>query len=131
MTLNRPLAAFLAARHDGRVQSVPKIVRQVIEFVRAVDFNRLARGVEDHFAMSALVQVLFQLGSRFSGDRVVDQVVEKGDELSAGHLVAPKLSIFLAQGLISQAPSLSTLVFCGSSGSNARAVAAVRAAAAI
>jgi hypothetical protein len=54
-----PSAAFFAAGHDGGVEALAETVGQVVDFVGAVDFDGLAGGVEDDFAVAAAVQVLF------------------------------------------------------------------------
>jgi hypothetical protein len=82
------LAADFAARHDGGVQAVTKIFGHFVDFVAAVNLNCLAGGVEDDFAVAALLQVQFDLSSGLGGNRVVNQVIENGKKLSAGHAAA-------------------------------------------
>src|ERR1039458_3545718 len=81
----RRSAALFAAGHDGGVEALAEAGGQVVDLVGTVDFDGLARGVEDDLAVAAAPQVLLQLGARLGGHRVVDQVVEKGEKLSAGH----------------------------------------------
>lgn len=71
-----PSAAFFAAGHDGGVQALAEPCGQVVNFVRAVDFDRFAGGVERDFAVLAALQVVLQLGAHLGRHRVVDQVVE-------------------------------------------------------
>ena len=77
------LTAFFTAGHDGGVQAFAKAVGKVVDLVRAVDLDGLAGGIENHFAVSAFVQVFLDFGAGLRGDGVVDQVVKQGDELSA------------------------------------------------
>ena len=79
------LAAFFAAGHDGGVESFAEVVGEIVNLVRTVDLDGFAGGVEDNFAMAALVHMLFNFGLGFSGDGVVDDVVEQGDEFCASH----------------------------------------------
>jgi hypothetical protein len=69
--------------------------------------------------------VLFDFCARFGGDGVVDHVVEEGDELGAGHLIAPRVAAqtasLNAKDLISRASVPGTQLLltrhsCGSSG---------------
>lgn len=83
--MRRASTALFAAGHDGGVEALTKASRQVVDFVRPIDLNGLARGVESDFAMFAAVQMLLQLGTRFGGHRVVNQIVEKSEKLSASH----------------------------------------------
>jgi len=82
-------AAVFAAGHDGCVEAVTKSVGQIVQLVGAIDLNGLAGRVVDHFAVPALVQVLFEFRAGLCGKGVVvDQLVEMGQEFSAGHLSA-------------------------------------------
>src|SRR6185437_7603892 len=78
-----------ASRHDGCVEALAQVSGELIYLVGAVDFYRLARGVENHLAVPALVHMLLDLGAQFRGHAVVDQVVEEVQKLSAGHLSTP------------------------------------------
>ncbi len=80
------LAAFFAARHDGGVEALAETNRQIVELVRAVDLDGLARGAEGDFAVIAAFEVVLQLNARLGGYRVVDQIIKEGEELSAGHV---------------------------------------------
>ena len=55
----------------------------------AVDFDGLSRGVEYDFAVAAAAQVSFEFGARIGSHGAVDQVVEKGEKLFAGHFSTP------------------------------------------
>ncbi len=83
-------AALLTSRHDGRVQAVPKIVGHLVDFVATVDLDGLSRGVKDDLAVAALLQVRFNFSASLSGNRVVDQIVENGEKLGAGHDAASR-----------------------------------------
>lgn len=78
-------AAFFAASHDGGVQSIAKVLRHLVNLVGAVDLDRLASRVEDDLAVAALLEVLFDFGTGLRRNGVVDQFVEDGEKLSAGH----------------------------------------------
>ena len=82
-------AAFFTAGHDGGVEALAQVGRQVIDFVGAVDFDGLAGGAEGHLAVVAAAQMFLQVSAHFSGHRIVDQVIEQGEELSAGHFSTP------------------------------------------
>lgn len=62
---------------------------QVIQLMRPVNLNRLTGGVKDHLAGSAVAQMLLQIGARLGGQRVVDQIIEKGEKLFAVHFSVP------------------------------------------
>ena len=51
------LAALFAAGHDGGVQAFAEAGREVVNFVRAIDFNGLAGGVEGDLAVVAASEV--------------------------------------------------------------------------
>jgi len=89
------LAAVFAARHDGGVQPVTKIFGHFVDFVAAVNLNCFAGGVEDDFAVAALLQVQFDLSAGLGGNRVVNQVIENGKKLSAGHAAASRAECIL------------------------------------
>jgi hypothetical protein len=82
-------AALLASGHDGGVESFTQIGGQVVDFVGAVDFDGLAGGIEDDLAVSATAQMGLQLGAHIGGHLVVDQIVEKGKKVFAGHFTIP------------------------------------------
>ena len=84
------LAAFFASSHDCRVQAITEIIGHLVNFVAAVDLDRLSRGVEDYLAVAALLQVGFNFSAGLSGNRVVDQIVENGKKLGAGHDAASR-----------------------------------------
>jgi hypothetical protein len=94
------LAALFAAGHDGGVEAFLEVGGKIVKFMRAVDFDGLAGGVEDDLAVLAAVHVLFKLGARLGGDFVVDQVVEKGKKLFAGHF----FSLPVSPNLVSLGP---------------------------
>ena len=73
------------------MEAFAEVWRQVIDLVGAIDLDGFAGGVEDDFAMAALVKMLFDLGARFSGNRVVDEVVKQGDKFGAGHASTPNI----------------------------------------
>jgi len=62
---------------------------QIVQLMGPVNLNRLASGVEDHLAGTAVAQMLLQIGARFGGQRVVDQIIEKGEKLFAVHFSIP------------------------------------------
>ena len=114
-------AAFFAAGHYCGVEAIAEVVGEVVDFVGAVDLDGFAGGVEDDFAVTALVHVLFDFCARFGGDGVVNHVIEEGEEFGAGHFLPPGIANCIVQDLISlaslrRAPVLWTLLSCGSSG---------------
>jgi len=87
-------AALLAAGHDSGVEAVAQAGGQVVDFVRAVDFDGLAGGVEDDLAVATSAQMRLQFGACIGGYRVVDEVIEKAEEFFAGHFSLPVFSGF-------------------------------------
>jgi hypothetical protein len=57
--------------------------------VFAIDRDRLASGVENHFAVVALTNVILHLGEEFRLDLSVEIIGELRKKISAGHGVAP------------------------------------------
>jgi hypothetical protein len=84
-------AAFFAAGHYGGVEALAEAGRQVVNFMRPIDFNGLAGGAEGDFAVAAPVQMLVQLGASLHSHFIVNEVVEEGEKLCAGHFSAPFL----------------------------------------
>jgi len=82
-------AALLAAGHDGGVEALAQAGWEVVNLMGSIDFDGLPRGVENDLAVPAAAQVGLQFGARLGGHRVVDQVVEKGEKLFAGHFSLP------------------------------------------
>src|ERR1700721_3297903 len=82
-------AYFLALLHDRAVQPLAYFRGKLVDLVALEDFDGLARGVQNHFAVPALAQVNFNLGARLHGNRFVKYVVENFEELRAGHASAP------------------------------------------
>ena len=81
----RGSAAFFAAGHDGGVEAFAEAGGHVVDLVGAVDFDGLAGGRESDFAVLAALEVLLQVGAEGGRHRVVNEIVEKGEELCAGH----------------------------------------------
>ena len=71
------------------MKALSEVGGQVVDFVGAIDFNGLPRGAERDLAVVAAAQVLLQFGAGLGGYRVVDQIVEQREKLSAGHFLAP------------------------------------------
>ena len=85
----RDSAALLAAGHDGGVEALAEAGGQVVDLVGAIDFDGLAGGIEGDHAVIAAAEMLLQLRSHLRRDRAVNEVVQQGKELSAGHFSAP------------------------------------------
>ena len=68
-------AAFFAAGHDGGVKAFAEVGGEFVDFVGAVNFYRFTGGVEDDFAVAALIHVLFDFGAQRRGNGVVDEIV--------------------------------------------------------
>ena len=73
------------------MEAFAEVGGQVVDLVGTVDLDGLAGGVEYDFAVVALVKMLLDLGARFSGNGVVNQVVEQGDKFGAGHAPTPNM----------------------------------------
>jgi hypothetical protein len=76
------------------VESLAKTYGKIINLMGAVDFDSLACGIEDDLAVLAAAQVGLQFSARFGSHRVIDQIIEKGEKLFAGHfllLASPSL----------------------------------------
>ncbi len=83
------LAAFFAAGHDGGVEALAEAGRHFVELVRAIDLDGFAGGAEGDFAVLAAAHMLLEVGAHLPGGGVVDQVVEQGKKLGAGHFSTP------------------------------------------
>jgi len=107
-------AAFFAAGHDGGVEAFAEIGGKVVNLVGKIDLDGFAGGVEDNFAVSALVKMLFDLGARFGGNGIVNQVVKQCDKFGAGHASTPKngKAIALALPLLRTASGAKALLPC-------------------
>ena len=82
-------AAFFAAGHDGGMEAFAEAGGHLVDLVGAVDLDGLAGGAEGDFAVLAAAQVLLQVGTHLGGYRIVDQIVEQSQKLSAGHFSTP------------------------------------------
>ena len=58
---------------------------QIVDLVLPINLNSLACRIECYYAVITALQVFLQVSSHLRGHRVVDQVVELGQKLSAGH----------------------------------------------
>jgi hypothetical protein len=74
-----------AALLDDGVEAGTYFGRKFVEFVALIDFNGLARGIEDDFAVTAASQVRLNIGACLGSDRFVDHIVEDRQKFSAGH----------------------------------------------
>lgn len=93
-------AALLATGHDSGVKALLQAGGQIINFMGAVDFDSLARGVEDDHAVAATAEVRLQFDAHLGGHRVVDQVVEMGEKLFASHFFVPVSPDLVSLGLL-------------------------------
>ena len=82
-------AALFATSHNGGMQTFPKTGGHIVNLVRTVDLYRFAGSAKRDLAVFASSQVLLEVGAHFGGDRVVDQIIEQGEKLSAGHFSTP------------------------------------------
>ena len=82
-------AAAFALCHDGGVQAFAQIFGKLVDFVLSVDGDGLACGIEDHLAVLALADVGLNLREEASVCLTVEEVVQFGEELGAGHLLSP------------------------------------------
>jgi hypothetical protein len=81
--------ALFAAGHDGGVEAVAEAGRELVDLVRAIDFDGLAGGVEGDFAVLAALKMLLELGARVGSYLVVNEVIEEGEKFRAGHFALP------------------------------------------
>jgi len=65
-------AAGFATLHDGGAQAVGDFIRQIVEFVAAIDIDGFAGGVDDDLAVVAGAEVLFDLGEQVGVDSTVE-----------------------------------------------------------
>jgi hypothetical protein len=82
-------AALFAALHDRLVQALAQTHRHLVDLVGPVDLDCLAGGVQRDFAMVATTQMILQIGAHLGSHRVVDQVIEHCQKLSARHFSLP------------------------------------------
>ena len=71
------------------MEAVAETGRHVVDLVGTIDLDRFARGAEGDLAVLTSAQVLLQVTPHLGGYRVVDQVIEHGEELSARHFSTP------------------------------------------
>ena len=90
------LADLGAAGFDDGVEAGGDFRGDFVKLVALIDFDGLARGVEDDFAVAALAKVGFNLSAGLGGKGFVDDVVENRQKFSAGHLIN---SVLLARPL--------------------------------
>jgi hypothetical protein len=83
------LAAFFAAGHDGGVEALAEVGGQVVDFVGTIDLDGFAGGAEGDLAVLATAQMFLQVSAHFGGYRIVDQIIEQSEKLSAGHFSTP------------------------------------------
>jgi len=58
-------AAFFASGHDGGVEAFAEACGEFVDFVRAINLDGLAGGVEDHLAVAAAAEMGLQFGAHF------------------------------------------------------------------
>ena len=58
----------LALGHNGLMEAAPKVFRELINLVIAVNFDGFLGGVHDHMAFVAPMEVLIQLSPKAGGD---------------------------------------------------------------
>ena len=69
--------AFLlcpALGHDGRVEPLAKLRRNLVDVIPAVDFDRLSRRIQNDLAMTATCQVSAYLFEQFRADLSIEVV---------------------------------------------------------
>jgi hypothetical protein len=83
-------AAFtLTFCHDGSVQALAQLRRELVNLVFSVDRDRLPSGVQNHFAVMALTNVILYFGKEARLDLSVKIIGKLGKKISAGHGVMP------------------------------------------
>ena len=88
------LLALGAFGHDGRPKPSAQIVRQLIEFGIAIDFDGFLGGITDNIAVMTPSQVIFELGLGALVDRPVQVVGQFLEEFSTFHLSPSPLARF-------------------------------------
>jgi hypothetical protein len=63
-----------ASSHDGRVKAVAQVVWELVGLLVPVDVDGLPGGVDDHFAVVAGSEVLFDFGEELRFDPAVEEV---------------------------------------------------------
>jgi len=69
------------------VKPVLKIGGQFVEFIIAIDFDRLPRGIEDDLAVAAGGSVGANLFEQIGADLPIKVVGKLAEEIGAGHAV--------------------------------------------
>lgn len=82
-------SALFTAGHDGGMESFAQFVGKPELFMGAIELDSLERGVENHLAVFAASDVGLQFGTQLRAQFIVDQVVEQGQKLGAGHFSTP------------------------------------------
>ncbi len=73
------------------MQPLPQLGRQLVEFVRPIHFDRLARRVQRDHAVLAALQMFFEIGAQSGRYTFIDQVIELCYEFRARHLAPSPL----------------------------------------
>ena len=66
-----PGSAIAAFSHNGLVEAVAEVLRQLINLVIAVNFDGFLGGIHDHVAFVAPMEMLVQFDSQVFGDPAV------------------------------------------------------------
>jgi hypothetical protein len=68
------LLGLLASRHDGGSEAGGKLVGELVGLLVTVDIDGFASGVDDHFAVVAGPEVLFDFSKEIRFDLAVEEV---------------------------------------------------------
>jgi hypothetical protein len=68
--------AFPAFRQDGLVQTLPQILRQLVNLMAAVNLDGLARGAQRDLAVFAAPEMLFKVGAQGNRGILIEHFVQ-------------------------------------------------------
>jgi hypothetical protein len=82
-------SAFPALGHNGFVQTLAQVVGQLVQFVAAVDLNRLPCRVQRDFAMFAAAEMLLEIDPKRNRRVLIEHVIQLRQKLRACHFAPP------------------------------------------
>jgi hypothetical protein len=71
--------------HDGGMHTLADVGGELVELMIAIDVDGLGGGIEDHFTVFALSDVMFYLGQEFGGNGTIEEVGKLRKKISARH----------------------------------------------
>ena len=82
-------ASAPALVHDGGVEALSQLSRELVDFVFAIDGDGLARGIQDNLAVVALADVCLDFRQKIWVNLPVEVVRKLREEIGAGHGLGP------------------------------------------